>query len=92
MLNKYEKESVLSLIDRGGWKHSWHLNKNKYGYTDWWDKKNLQDCLDLAKRAHEEALGLTRLAERCKTVLYATISEIEDDEKAAIAEENENEN
>jgi hypothetical protein len=32
----HEQEyKILSIIDSGSWKHSWHLPKNKNGYIKW---------------------------------------------------------
>ena len=34
--NIYAKRNdIIDLIDRGQWKHSWHLPKDKHGFIDW---------------------------------------------------------
>lgn len=80
-MTKDEIQKILNIIDKGTWKHSWHLLKNKYGYTDWGNKKNLQECYDCAIKAANEGMNLMHLAGKAKTILAAEILEIEIQEK-----------
>ena len=55
------RDKILSLIDRGTWKHSWHLPRNRHGWTDWFSKETrkkvrqiLLDDLEETSRLKEE--------------------------------------
>lgn len=49
------------LIDRKGWKHSWHM-KGRFGRVDWYDKDNLEVVKREIYAARETAAVLERLA------------------------------
>ena len=68
-MNGDDTEDVLGLIDRGTWKHSWHLNKNRYGYVDWNDKENIEKCLEIANDAIKESQALGVIAQNCRSIL-----------------------
>jgi len=76
-----EKKKICGIIDRGTWQHSCHLLKTEYGYTDWMNKKNLQECYEIAVTAANEGMNLMYLAGEVKTILIAEICEIEIQEK-----------
>lgn len=48
-----ETARVRSLLDRDGWKHTWHLERDEYGRIDWRHPDNLR----LVRRELNFALG-----------------------------------
>lgn len=87
MIHKETARTVLQLIDISTWKHSWHLNKNEYGYTDWGNKSNLDKCLDVAHAANTEATDLLALSDKVITILTAELALIEKQEEIDMAAE-----
>jgi len=53
------REEIVKIIDRGNWKSSWHLPKDKNGYIDWFSKETEQRVLKLINEARESGLNLT---------------------------------
>lgn len=80
-MNKKNKQLILGLIDKGTWKHSWHLLKNKLGYVDWMNKKNLIKCREIATQMANEGMNLMHLAGQVNAILTTEICEIEIQEK-----------
>ena len=60
MEEKYDNP-MHRLIDRKGWKHSWHM-KGRFGRVDWYDKDNLEVVKREIYAARETAAVLERLA------------------------------
>jgi hypothetical protein len=48
-------QGIENVIDRGIWKHSWHLPKNEYGHTDWCCAETESRCHELLLEAQQEA-------------------------------------
>lgn len=44
-MTKGEREMVISFMDRGEWKNSWHMKKDRYGYVDFRSQANLDQIL-----------------------------------------------
>ena len=89
-MDKNQKSKILSLIDRGTWKHSWHLEHSKFGYTDWSNKKNIEKCLEIAREAREEALALSMLGREVESILRSELHDIEQQEKIDAMPEEDN--
>jgi len=53
----------LRLIDRGEWKHSWHLKKNIYGNIDWNHVENISKLKEQIAEARNEAQWLIDCAD-----------------------------
>ena len=58
-----QQHTVLRLLDRGAWKHSWHLPKDRYGYIDWWHPNTIMKVRREKEIAIKEAIELLKLAE-----------------------------
>lgn len=56
-----QRESVFRLIDRGEWKHSWHLPKHSSG-VDWWHADTIATVTQQRDAAIREASALLQLA------------------------------
>lgn len=62
MKSLYEqRESVMRLIDRGEWKHSWHLPRTSSG-IDWWHADTIKRVKDEREAAIRQANALLTLA------------------------------
>jgi hypothetical protein len=79
-MNEQEKK-IISLIDRGTWKHSWHLRQNQYGAIDWRNKQNIEDCLKECQRAKDSAMDLLVLAREVNSILNERLAEIKEEEE-----------
>lgn len=64
-MNPILKESILKLIDRNTWKHSFHMKKNPYGEIDFNDENNRKTIREQIQEAHREADALKELAIVC---------------------------
>ena len=53
-----EKEQVLAVIDRSSWKHSWHLPKDRWGYTAWHEAETYRQCREFLRDAQGSAQTL----------------------------------
>lgn len=61
------KDAMLTAIDRGEWKHSWHLPKDEYGYIKWDDE---------TVKKIEEVLSQSLLPMLCAAAEHARLLEI----------------
>jgi hypothetical protein len=64
------------LLDRGVWKHSWHLPK-QHGYTNWHHKGTVKALREQIDQAREEARELRNLAARVEKFVNDTLAEEE---------------
>lgn len=63
MKSLYEQsKAIVRLIDRGEWKHSWHLPKSEGGSIDWWHPGTLERVKQEKEEAIKEAAELLSLA------------------------------
>lgn len=53
-----QSDAILAIIDRGEWKHSWHLPKGQNGYIDWFSPATAKQVVRLVKEAEDEAINL----------------------------------
>ena len=58
-----QKERIYRLLDRGAWKHSWHLPKDQHGYINWWHDDTAKKVAEQKEAAIREAVALIVLAE-----------------------------
>ncbi len=72
-LSDSQKKTVLAIIDRGEWKHSWHLPSNGYG-TDWRNPETLEKCITVLTEMKADAESLIR---RIETVDVACVQHLE---------------
>lgn len=63
------KKDIIRLIDRGSWKHSWHLDKDSYGEIDWASPANIENFANLISNAEEELKQLVTKINNAKTAL-----------------------
>jgi len=75
MTTPEQKQTLLQFIDRGSWKHSWHLEYDTYGAVNFSSKKNLKKFRDLIFEAHEEARSLRIQACEASRILNSLIVE-----------------
>lgn len=80
-MKKEDTRKTLDLIDMGTWKHSWHLEKNQYGYVDWGNKANVKECLRIAMQRKIHALGLLDLAGEVEVMLRGKLLALEEQER-----------
>lgn len=73
MLTEAEKELILSLIDSGSWKHSWHLPQTKYGHVDWSNPSTIKTCLAVVVEMKAEAIQMIR---RIESIDMRLVSEL----------------
>ena len=57
------KDAAKRLLDRGGWKHSWHLPKDTNGNTLWYDDRTIDKVRQQVAEAKEEAIDLIRMCD-----------------------------
>lgn len=69
-----EEKRVLRFMDRGSWKHSWHLPQ-RHGRVDWLDQRSIDRVRDQVAEAREgarwllnEAHAAELWADECQTV------------------------
>ena len=59
-MSLYEhRKEIKEIIDRGEWKHSWHLPK-KNGYIDWFSDVTKREVRGLIIRENHDAHELLR--------------------------------
>jgi len=49
------RKRIENVIDRGEWKNSWHLPKDRYGFSDWFSPDTAKDVKQLLSEAIEQA-------------------------------------
>ena len=52
------RERVIQAIDRGEWKHSWHLPKNNNGDIDWFDSETAKKVREILEDEREWSCGV----------------------------------
>ena len=57
-----QRDKVLALIDRGEWKHSWHVPKYEDGRINWWSNELRQKVIEEKEAAIRHAHALLGLA------------------------------
>jgi len=62
------KELCLALLDRGQWKHSWHLPRTSHG-VDWRNSKVRDKLAEEVKAAKDHAHQLIILATKVEKLL-----------------------
>lgn len=80
-----QKEAIFALIDRGGWKHSWHLPTDAQGYHDWSSPAMAERIMELVQEAKEEATAL--LIQASEIDLMHAVKIIEDAKRDALQED-----
>ena len=58
-----------ALLDRGEWKHTWHMPKDQYGNVDHFHPDGLKMIREQIKEAREQARNLLALADNAETIL-----------------------
>lgn len=57
-----QRDKVLMLLDRGDWKNSWQLPRDKHGYIDWWHPDTTKKVKKEKEAAIRQAHALIALA------------------------------
>jgi len=68
------RKEVTAVIDQGGWYHSWHLPKDKYGYIDWMNRETVERCLEIVREKRAEAEAFMN---RCNRLMLPIAKELE---------------
>jgi crotonobetainyl-CoA:carnitine CoA-transferase CaiB-like acyl-CoA transferase len=94
-LTEEEKRKIRAAIDRYEWKHSWHLQTDRNGYTNWDSNENLIKCRHVLEEYRREALQFAAacdiLAGRIKSVqeaIAAYEAECDEADKSEASHEN----
>ena len=63
-IDSYEKKKgmIREFMDRGAWKHTFHMKKNEYNDIIWYNEDNLNKIDNQVTEAMEEIDWLTRRA------------------------------
>jgi hypothetical protein len=72
-------DRIVSAIDSGSWKHSWHLPKDDSGFIDWWSEKTavkVKEILEDKLRSHATMAG--RMAKLLEEVDWRVSEEEEE--------------
>ena len=59
-----QRDLIRGIIDRGEWKHSWHLPKDSNGYIDWFGASTSVRVRELLEEALSEGIRLAAAAEK----------------------------
>lgn len=49
------RKRIENVIDRGEWKHTWHLPKDRYGHADWFSPDTATEVRELLQDAIDHA-------------------------------------
>lgn len=77
MFTEEQKDEIKKVIDRGSWKHSWHMIKNNtYGGIDWVSIDNLKKMQEICENEKDYAINLATRATNALTWLNDEIRDI----------------
>lgn len=64
VLTQEQIVTIRRLIDRGEWKHSWHLPQTSSGAIDWWNPATTEKCLSVLAEMKTECLDVIKRIEQ----------------------------
>ena len=67
------KDEIREAIDAYEWKHSWHLEKDQWGYTDWNHPNTLKDCKNVLEEYATKAMAFAVKCDRLRRIVDAAI-------------------
>jgi hypothetical protein len=68
-MTRDEKEKLLNFVDRGSWKHSWHMKRDELHHIDFANEENLATMRRCIAAARKEANCLIVNAQACEDIL-----------------------
>ena len=68
-MTKDEKEKLLDFVDRGSWKHSWHMKRDVWHNIDFDNEENVATMRRCIADARKEANWLIVNAQACEDIL-----------------------
>lgn len=77
ILSQKSKDEIIEAIDRGNWKHSWHLKLSRYGNIDFDSEENLSKMIQVLESERDFGLEVAARANRLLPLLSAQLRERE---------------
>jgi hypothetical protein len=86
MLSKELEEEVLQAVDRGAWKHSWHLKLSPWGNIDFNSEENLSKIIEVLQKEVSYGIKVAARADRLLPLLSAQLRRAVDERESAALE------